>query len=599
MNPTGTSPILPRKTVESPCRFAVGIVAQNVAPRLAGTIRDALALTPKVLLVDLASNDGSSETAAKLGVEILTLPGDTERAQARNRIITHLEEQGDVDWLLWMEPGERFDPKTRTAFDFYLLSQTDPGRVCLMTVWEAYFPPEDLPRVLQSGEFRQPRCERDEEAAEVRFMPLNRGLYFTGHLRETVFLSLTETGLGICAMPGRLIAPYALGTDAWRQLRAREERDILEAMERQGLPIVEDLLFYRADVRLKLGDLAGARDDYETLLNESTYANMQLESSYRLDDIFSLRPDLCDDRTAFLLSVIEKFPLDFQLLTLLGLQLQRMQRHDMAVRTFETAVNYGQMSFDVRHRRHIRDMALIALSNSYRLLGSSRLAMDVLEKHLDSLEEPETVAAQLLDMSISSRQEIKAQQYAALLWNGRDLAEMRGVVLGAVRAASGAWEAAALPLESAYVAGCRNILCLRWYALTLLALSRFEDALPVLEDWNRADPAGIEAKAYRFAASRPERFVETLREIQEAQRIALGIDSLDVLGFRDKDSRKKETEELAWSILGLEEEEPDVAHQAAMKEITANSGSMSLDLDEALVLPPARESDPTELSFRK
>ena len=58
------------------------------------------------------------------------------------------------------------------------------------------------------------------------------------------------------------------------------------------------------------------------------------------------------------------------------------------------------------------------------------------------------------------------------------------------------WTPALGYLQGAYVAGCRDLLCLRWLAVTLLSNGQTEAAEPVLQDWRQLEPANPELLRY-------------------------------------------------------------------------------------------------------
>ena len=49
--------------------------------------------------------------------------------------------------------------------------------------------------------------------------------------------------------------------------------------------------------------------------------------------------------------------------------------------------------------------------------------------------------------------------------------------------------------------GCHNVLCLRWLAVTLLCNGQAQAAKPVLEEWQKLEPANPELLAYIAAVA--------------------------------------------------------------------------------------------------
>jgi hypothetical protein len=56
-----------------------------------------------------------------------------------------------------------------------------------------------------------------------------------------------------------------------------------------------------------------------------------------------------------------------------------------------------------------------------------------------------------------------------------------------------------------------------------MALTRYPEAIRILEEWLEIDPTNSEAQAFHFAASQPDRFPEIMDKIHRAQMQAFGI----------------------------------------------------------------------------
>jgi len=155
-------------------------------------------------------------------------------------------------------------------------------------------------------------------------------------------------------------------------------------------------------------------------------------------------------------------------------------------------------------------------------------------------------------------------QLAETIWGDVLLDQMKEVLSGACCAVSGNWEMAAIPLAKAYNAGCREPLCQRWYAMTLISLHRFAEAARVLEEWIAAEPGHSEAHSLLFAIKHPEQFGDMLATISPA-------------GNRYDDSGDTEIFETKIHIGTLETDEiasDDIQESAiAIKEMISASGT--------------------------
>jgi hypothetical protein len=132
-----------------------------------------------------------------------------------------------------------------------------------------------------------------------------------------------------------------------------------------------------------------------------------------------------------------------------------------------------------------------------------------------------------------------------------------------------------LPLELAYLNGCRDLLCLRWYSLALLSLTRFNEAKIVLEEWNQREPENKEAQAFLSAVRQPERFGEIVRQFRDSQIKILGISEPEILGRHFTKSTRK----------------PNKMIENAIREMISSSGSSS---SKKIMTAAFRKNEPVE-----
>jgi tetratricopeptide (TPR) repeat protein len=171
----------------------------------------------------------------------------------------------------------------------------------------------------------------------------------------------------------------------------------------------------------------------------------------------------------------------------------------------------------------IREIAVTSLALCLRLQDRNEEAIRVLEANVELVEDRTDYNRHLLDLYIAENLEEKASELAADIWGDVDLDLIRLALKGACTAKAGNWDLAVEPLNEAYKKGCRDILCLRWYALSLLATQQFPPAIDILEQWLTVQPDNSEAKSYLAAAQRPDQFGETLQRIRDAHLRSLGI----------------------------------------------------------------------------
>ena len=493
-------------------RIAVGIVIdQDSLPLLHQTVQNAKSLADNIFILAVGDDVNVDES----GVTVFNDRFRDDESAYRNVLIdrvesAHREDAELLDWLVWMNPGDEFDEKTLGEFQQFIERDSNRDFIYMM-VAHRYF-----------REDRQ-RHDLDEETIEARLMPLRKGVRFQGRVKASLITRSAGLMTQISAAPGRFLLPTKKIDPAKSATYANRTLAILEAMENDGDHICDDLLAARAEAQFVLGNFVDARRLFIQLTSDTQRSDLRLAGYYYLWETFAAAPIPDVEITKIMVEALDHFPVDTQLLTFLGSHLQRTGKLDLAVRTFETAVQHGRVSLDVWHRLRIREIALTSWALSLRLQNKNREAIQILEDHVDLVEDRTEYNRHLLDLYISENKEEEASELAAEIWGDVDLDLIRLSLKGACLAKTGRWDKALAPLSEAYQQGCRDALCLRWYALALLALQRFQPAIDILAQWLLVQPDNSEAKSYLLAAQRPEMFGETLKKIRDAHLRSLGV----------------------------------------------------------------------------
>lgn len=512
-------------------RLAIGIFGHHEATTLEATVASLRKISEHLFLLETSGDDATCALAESLGVTVVRHEWEQSDALARNALFDVVEAIETFDWLLWVDGGEVFHADYVHAFRFFCESELHTPQVFLMATVRYHLAHGESLESVMAGSVRR-NSDRDEEIAEPRLVPLRQRLRYVGNVRATLVCEDPDTVINVGGAPGLFVrvAPY-LESDDRRNERIRRNIDLLCRARDAGEPIVDELLMLHAETMYEMGDFNLARDCYRQMVAQSSKNSLRLEAYYRAADLFELTSQTPDETVAFLVSGLDLFPLDQQLLTLLGLQLQRQKKTELAIRALEAAVEFGKVAFDVIHRRHITEQAMVALSISHQIAGDNAAAIRVVESHLDTVLQRDALSDRLFDLYFLENRSSDAVRLAETTWTGSELRAMRSVVIGACHGAVGAWETALVPLEEAYTSGSRHPITLRWYVLTLLALRRFEAAIPVLDLWVAVEPDNIGPRAFRFAAKEPATFVETMTQIQRSQMNFLGIDSPSAIGL--------------------------------------------------------------------
>jgi len=490
-------------------RIAVGIIVdEETLPLLHKTVENAKACLTSEHIFVLAVGSNCEVTEPNVAVQYGGWAYD--EAATRNMLIDFVESANAADWLLWMNPGEEFDEKTLDEFLHFLENDVHRDFLYMMVAHRL---------------FREDRVRHDfdEETIEPRLMPLRKGVRFQGRVRASLLPRSASLMTQISAAPGRFLLPSAKNDPAKSANRAKQTLKVLEKMEQEGEVLRDDLLAARAEALLATGDYIDSRKLLLQLIKTTERSDLRLMAYYSLWETFALAPIPDAEITKLMVEALDHFPTDMQLLTFLGSHLQRTGKLDLAIRTFETAIQHGKVSLDVWHRLRIREIAATSLALCLRLQDKNARAIQVLEANAELVEDRTDYNRHLLDLYIAENGGEKASTLAAEIWGDVDLDRMRLVIQGACAAKTGRWDLALAPLKEAHEEGCRDVLCLRWYALTLLALQQFQPATAILEQWLAVQPDNSEAKSYRAAAQHPEQFGESLRRIRDAHLRSLGV----------------------------------------------------------------------------
>ncbi|MDR2437956.1 MAG: tetratricopeptide repeat protein [Planctomycetaceae bacterium] len=504
-------------------QIAIGIIVEDGFEGLQDTLRSVCPFSDFVFVLSTESG-GNLDTnliepfdVKDVNITYCKARSCNDEAALRNELIELAESQNNVHWLLLINAGECFDETTLEEFRLFLANELERHFLYVMVLYRLH----RLDGI---------RHDLDEETIEPRLIPLRKGLRFQGQVCSSLLPSATDLMIRLNAAPGRFLLPSRQRDSVRQKQWATRNLQVLEQLEKQKISITNESLLVRAEAQLILKDYACARHDFLQLIEQTTRNDLRLKAYYGVWETFAFLPISDLEMTKILLAGLDHFPVDMQLLTFMGSLLQQQGKLDLAVRTFETAIRYGQTTLDIWHRLRIREMAVTSLALLHRLRGEGHKAIQVLESNLELIADRTEFNRHLLDLYIAELQESKGRNFAATIWGGTELDLIREVITGACRASSGNWEKAILPLELAYWEGCRDILCLRWYSLGLLALTRFNEAVIILEEWNRREPENKEAQAFLVAARQPEHFSKIVGQFRDRQIKKLGILKPEILG---------------------------------------------------------------------
>ncbi|MDR0611208.1 MAG: tetratricopeptide repeat protein [Planctomycetaceae bacterium] len=573
-------------------QIAVGIIVENGFEGLQETLRSAHLLSDSVFVLSTESVAAFStesvgnatksvgNTAEYPNVIYCQSKSCHDEAALRNELIELAESQNTADWLLLMNVGEHFDKTTVEDFRLFLAKEVERNSLYVMVLYRLH---------REDGI----RHDLDEETIEPRLIPLRKGLRFQGQVRSSILGAATNLMIRLNAAPGRFIRPSRQRDVVRQKKQAIRNLQTLELLEKQGKSIADEPLLVRAEAQLTLGDYIHARRDFFRLIEETTQPEIRLASYYGLWETLTLLPVPAQEMTKILLAGLDRFPVDMQLLTFMGSHLQRQGQLDLAARTFETAIRYGQTTLDIWHRLRIREMAVTSLALIHRLRGKGEEAIQVFESNLELIDDRTEFNRHLLDLYIAELQESKGHEIASTIWGGKELDLIRDVITGACQASAGNWTQAATSLELSYLSGCRDVLCLRWYSLVLLSLTRFNEAEIVLKEWNHLEPENKEPQAFLSAVQQPEHFSDIVRQFRDSQIKILGLSKPEVLGkhFTKNTPNIKNIKITKITKNTPSTQKPNKMLESAISEMISSSG---LPNSKKIMTAAFRKSEPAE-----
>jgi tetratricopeptide (TPR) repeat protein len=322
-------------------RLSVAVIVRDAAEALAETLACLPGLADETVVLDTGSADQTKEVARQFPVTLHERPWDDDFSAARN----YAAACATGDWLLWLDAGERLSPGTARSLREFVDAEADRD--------EAYTLLVSVPR---AG-----RNIAGEQVSRIRLVPNRRGLVFSGRVRETLVPSLADQSIAIDRLPlviergAREHDPQLVARKARRNLHLAD----LEIAERGPLP---HLVNCQAEALHHLGDDERAAVLYRRALAASVRGSPDmLEAFYGL--LAALDRDV-RQRSAQLslcLAALEAFPLDAQLLSMMGGYLQAQGRLDLAIRAYQTADQFGQVTPEVWHLSGLREVVAASL----------------------------------------------------------------------------------------------------------------------------------------------------------------------------------------------------------------------------------------------
>jgi glycosyltransferase involved in cell wall biosynthesis len=464
-------------------RLSVAMIVRNEQDVICGTLESVTSIADEIVVLDTGSLDDTPSIARRWGAKVHQSEWTDNFAAARNICM----ECATGDWILWLDAGEQLSSQSAQKVRNFVDRTADPKNAYLMMV-EA--PPADS-------------LSSPEQIAQVRLIPRAAKLAFEGRVRENLDASVAAAGMEIETAPGRILRHSRERTSACRIARAKRNLTLV-AMERREHPHEEiRFLLAEGDAYSELNQNERARDAYARAIEISPPGSAgMLEAYYGLLSCYHDDPALTECQLETGLKALETFPFDVQLLLAMGSYLQNKNRLDLASRSFEIAVKFGQVELSVWHLREVVEVATSCWCMILQLQGRTREACEALEESLAHHPQSGRLLRHGVELYIKMDEPEKAIRLMEKLASPLDnLAAQADAVRGACRAAKCDWLAALGYLQGAYLGGCQSAFCLRWLTVTLLGGGAIDEARSVLDQWRLLEPDHPEMLMYLDATA--------------------------------------------------------------------------------------------------
>ena len=480
-------------TPNQKCRLSVAMIVRDAEDSLADSILSVQTIADEVVVLDTGSTDRSVEVAQGLGARVIERAWDDDFSSARN----FCGRQARGDWILWLDAGERLGEEAAAQ----IRDVVDGGGESRC----AYMLLVELPAAIDGA--------AAEQVGQIRLVPRSDEVQFAGRVREQIRPAIEAAGMTIDAVAGKIMRTRRDHDPQVKARRAERNKRLAEMEIRDGGPAAR-LFNVLGEAESDLGQISAARGWFQQALAASeTGSTDMLEAYYGVMTSYDAEADGSEAQIKICLEALELFPFDAQLLCAMASYLQRRQRPDLAIKAYDTAVRFGQVNPETWHLCNISEVAAVCLSATYQSLENHEAARRTLEEALARDGSSIRMRRQLIDLHVAHDRRKEALDEVDRLGDAEPHREsLRSAVRGACLASQKSWVMALAHLKTAHSAGCRDPLCLRWLAMSLLATGELEALDPILGEWRQIEPRSVEALRYQEA-------LESMRTGQRARPV--------------------------------------------------------------------------------
>jgi tetratricopeptide (TPR) repeat protein len=458
-------------------RLSVAMIARDAEHLIAASLDSVREIADEIIVADTGSIDRTRHVALARATHVATIPWIDSFSAARNACLDRVK----GEWVLWLDAGETIDSTTAEEIRRFVDEDADPSQAYLICV--------ELPPKAD--------CLAGEQIGRIRLMPNKKKLRYTGRVRESLRAAITAEGMSIEPTSWHIRRCVGDHAPAVKAKKARRDLKLAELEIRDHGPAASPLIAM-GEAWSNLGESAQAIECFQQALARCSRASTEmLEAYYGVLAAYDGRPNDGDRQIQMCADALAIFPFDAQLLCAIASYMQNRGRIDLASRAYQAAVTHGQINLETWHLSSLREVAVTCLSLALELMEQDDDARAVLDEALAAGGNSSRLRRRLIDLHVKhDRRREALEQVAKLSLAAAETDSLRTAVRGACLAAKKDWPSARTYLQAAYDAGCRDLLCLRWLAVTLISSEDFAAAEPILKQWQAAAPGTIEVQNY-------------------------------------------------------------------------------------------------------
>lgn len=449
--------------------LTVAILVRNAEQALAETLESIAGIADEIVVVDTGSTDDTLQIAAAARARVLSHPWQDDFSAARNFAAGCCTSP----WILWLDAGERLSPGAAAGLKHFVATGA--------TANTAYMQIVRLP--IQPGEIAA------EQIGQIRLVPNDPRLQFTGRVRETLIPALNAAQVQVEGLPFRIERGRRELDRQLKERRAKRNIQLAELEMRERGPQAT-LLNCLGDAFLTLNQKPRAAQFFHQAISASERGSSDMLAGY-YGLVMALEGS--DQRKQGQLqacaAALEIFPADAQLLCAAGGYLQSLGQLATALNAYQTAYRFGAVNPEVWHLDGILEVAADCYCQALQRVGRAEEARTILEAELADRPESARLRRQLLALYVRAGHQKQALAQVDQLPPETPYREsLKSGIRGACLVVAKQLIPARAYLEASYRNGCRDAICLEAYVQTLLAAPDPTAAAPVVAHWRQVDP---------------------------------------------------------------------------------------------------------------